>query len=398
MKKAKRLNYPISKTNQHIDYVIIFAYIALAIIGLVMIYSGSMVKSSRSEMTNFNPKFFFDSQLRFVIFGMTIFVIITFFTSSRLFRKPIIPIALIAGSIFLLAATQLIGIEVNGEKNWIRLGFINLQTSEFVKIVVIMYLAYVYDRRLRIKTELIPTDTKHLMPFVLVLVMTLWIGRNDFGTSLIILAIIISMFFYLNFERKFTFMIFAGIVGIIILVVGAFIMFDGQFLSSYQLARIDTFFHPFNDPYGNGYQLTNSLIAIANGGLIGQGIGNGILKLGFLPEAQTDFIFSVIAEELGLIGVLIVLGLYATIVIKAFYYSYHTGDLYLRLITFGIGIYITIQCFFNIGGATKTVPLTGVPLPLLSYGGSSFLSISIALAVLSVAIKEIRYRKAINRD
>src|SRR5699024_2631878 len=163
-------------------------------------------------------------------------------------------------------------------------------------------------------------------------------------------------------------------------------------------ARIDTFFHPFNDPYGEGYQLTNSLIAISNGGLFGQGIGNGILKLGYLPEAQTDFIFSVIAEELGLIGVLVILSLYALIVIKAFYYSSMTKDLYLRLVTFGIGIYITVHCFFNIGGASKALPLTVVPLPLLSFGGSSFLSISIALAVLSVAVKEIRYRKANGYD
>ena len=398
MKKVKKLKYPISKTNQHIDYTIILAYIVLSIIGLVMIYSGSMVKAARSDFTNFDPKFFFNSQIRYVIFGLTLFVIITFFTNTRLYRKAIVPVVLVAGIILFLLMTQIFGTEVNGEKNWLRLGFINLQTSEFVKLVIIMYLAYVYDRRHRVNNRLIPTDVKHLAPFIFMVIIGLWVAYNDFGTSMIIFAIIFSMFFYLNFPKKFSFYVFSGVIGLVALIVGAFIVFKGSFLSDYQLARIDTFFHPFNDPYGEGYQLTNSLIAISNGGLFGQGIGNGILKLGYLPEAQTDFIFSVIAEELGLIGVLVILSLYALIVIKAFYYSSITKDLYLRLVTFGIGIYITVQCFFNIGGASKALPLTGVPLALLSFGGSSFLSISIALAVLSVAVKEIRYRKANGYD
>ncbi|PTK55808.1 cell division protein FtsW, partial [Staphylococcus nepalensis] len=138
-----------------------------------------------------------------------------------------------------------------------------------------------------------------------------------------------------------------------------------------------------------GYQLTSALISIGNGGLFGKGLGNGVSKLGYLPEPHTDFIFTVLSEELGLIGVLIVLGLYGLIVVKSLIYANRTSNHFYKLICIGIGSYIFIQAFVNIGGVSGTIPLTGVTLPLLSYGGSSMLSVSIAFAALIMTTRKI---------
>lgn len=380
--------------NKYIDYSIPLVYIILTVIGLITILSGTMVTAGQSPALNYNPTYYFNSQLRFIVVGFTVFLFIVFFTRSGLYKHMRIQILMVFGIVILLAITQVFGTEVNGEKNWFRFGFINIQPSEFFKLVVIMYLAYIYDLRNRVSRGLEAVDWNHLIPFAVMSIIAGWITKNDFGTGIIIFSIIFGMFFYLNFPKKYTIRIVGGMTGLIALFVLAFIIFDGSFVPEYQMERIKTFMHPFEDPYGSGYQLTNSLIAISHGGFLGQGLGNGIMKLGYIPEPQTDFIFAVFSEEFGLIGVVVVILLYAFLVYKCFYYSTISNDLFLKLVTFGIGIYISVQFFLNIGGMSRALPLTGVPLPLMSYGGSSFLSVSIALALLTVAAKEIRYRKA----
>src|SRR5699024_132863 len=139
---------------------------------------------------------------------------------------------------------------------------------------------------------------------------------------------------------------------------------------------IETFMNPFVDPMGAGYQLTNSLIAISHGGLTGTGLGDGVMKRGYLPEPRTDFIFAVLAAALGLIGVFFIIILFMVLIFKALKYAAVSKNKFYSLICIGVALYITLQLFVNIGGISKIIPLTGVPLPLLSYGGSSFLSVS----------------------
>ncbi len=216
---------------------------------------------------------------------------------------------------------------------------------------------------------------------------------NDMGTWLVIASIILSMFLYVRIPFKI--LGWSALFGTLAMgmVAGITYLVKGSVLSAYQMHRIETFFHPFNDPMGTGYQLTNSLIAISHGGLFGTGIGNGIIKLGYLPEPHTDFIMAVIAEELGLIGVLLIVVLYLIIIVKALTYAHRSTDTFYRIVCIGVAMYITMQVFINVGGISKIIPLTGVPLPLLSYGGSSFLSVSIAIGLLIIAAKHVKQKE-----
>ena len=155
-------------------------------------------------------------------------------------------------------------------------------------------------------------------------------------------------------------------------------------------ARFSTLTNPFSNEEGTGYHISNSLIAIGNGGLFGRGLGNSIMKLGYLPEPHTDFIFSIIAEELGLIGCVVVIGLLFFIVYRAFELANKTNSYFYKLVCVGIASYIGSQTFVNLGGISGTIPLTGVPLPFISFGGSSMISLSIAMGLLLITAKQIK--------
>lgn len=216
--------------------------------------------------------------------------------------------------------------------------------------------------------------------------------QGDIGQTLLIMIIIVSMF------------IFAGIGvqklvrGPVLLIAGSFIAIALLFIVSgmmphYLKARFSTLMNPFSSEAGTGYHLTNSLMAIGNGGLFGRGLGNGIMKLGYLPEAHTDFIFAVICEELGLVGGLFVICLLFFIVYRAFVLATKTPSYFYKLICVGVASYIGSQTFVNLGGISATIPLTGVPLPFISFGGSSMLSLSIAMGLLLLVIKQIKLMK-----
>ena len=185
------------------------------------------------------------------------------------------------------------------------------------------------------------------------------------------------------------------------LIAGSFIAIASLFIVSgmmphYLKARFSTLMNPFSSEAGTGYHLTNSLMAIGNGGLFGRGLGNGIMKLGYLPEAHTDFIFAVICEELGLVGGLFVICLLFFIVYRAFVLATKTPSYFYKLICVGVASYIGSQTFVNLGGIS-TIPLTGVPLPFISFGGSSMLSLSIAMGLLLLVAKQIKLMKTITK-
>ena len=237
-----------------------------------------------------------------------------------------------------------------------------------------------------------------MVPVAFILAISGLVILNDMGTWMVIAAIILSTFLYLRLPLKIIFRAGLFVLAAIGIGAGFLYLINGQVLSNYQMARIDTFLHPFNDPAGTGYQLTNSLIAISHGGLTGTGIGNGIIKLGYLPEPHTDFIMAVIAEELGLLGVLLVVVLYLVIIIKAMSYARRSTDTFYQIVCVGVAMYITMQVFINVGGISKIIPLTGVPLPLLSYGGSSFLSVSIAIGLLIIAAKHVKQAEIVEKN
>lgn len=382
----KFFNY-VKSYSKYVDFLILIAYVALSLIGLVMVYSASMVTA---QMQLGNAENFYSKQLIIIILGFTLVFFMTYFMSGNFFKMKGVQAIMLISIIFLLLFTMFFGSEINGQRNWIDLGFFNLQPSEFFKIIAILYLAYMYNKR---EKRIDSDDITSIIPLSFILIVSGMVMMHDFGTWLVIAAMILSTFMYIRIPWKAV--IWTGVLvgGVGVAIAGIRFLVTGAILSDYQLNRIDTFFHPFNDPMGTGYQLTNSLIAISHGGLFGTGIGNGIMKLGYLPEPHTDFIMAIIAEELGLVGVIFIILLYLVIIIKALSYAHRSTDTFYRIVCIGVAMYITMQVFINVGGISKIIPLTGVPLPLLSYGGSSFLSVSIAIGLLIIAAKHVKQKE-----
>jgi len=343
-----------------------------------------------AQMNEGNSEHYYIRHLMFIILGFALVFFMTYFMSGNFFKMKGVQLIMLIGIIILLLITMFFGTEVNGQRNWISFGPFGLQSSEFFKVVAILYLAYIYSRR---EKRISNDDYSSIFPLVFILIVSGLVMINDMGTWMVIAAIILSMFLYVRIPFKI--LGWSALIGVLAMgmVAGIRYLATGSVLSAYQMHRIDTFFHPFSDPMGTGYQLTNSLIAISNGGLFGTGIGNGVIKLGYLPEPHTDFIMAVIAEELGLIGVLVIIALYLIVIIKALTYAHRSTDTFYRIICIGVAMYITMQVFINIGGISKIIPLTGVPLPLLSYGGSSFLSVSIAIGLLVIAAKHVKQKE-----
>lgn len=351
-----------------------------------MIYSASMVMAMHEN--HGNPELYYLGQLRYVIIGFLLVFVMSYFMSGKILKDRRLHLILITALFFSLLLTHFFGVEVNGRRRWIEFPLVGrLQPSEFFKIAVILYLAYIYDRK---RGRLSTMKISNFSPLILVGGISCLVLFNDFGTWLVILSIIIGMVIYSGLPMKIMFKASGFAVLVLSSLAGVRYLFTGEFLSGYQLARLETYMHPFQDSEGASYQLTNSLISISHGGITGTGFGNGVMKLGYLPEPHTDFIFAVIAEELGLIGVMLILLLFMIIVFKALHYAYKSSDQFYSLLCIGIAIYISVQVFLNLGGISGLIPLTGIPLPFLSQGGSSFISISIAVGLLTVASKHIK--------
>ncbi|RIM73694.1 FtsW/RodA/SpoVE family cell cycle protein, partial [Staphylococcus arlettae] len=212
--------------------------------------------------------------------------------------------------------------------------------------------------------------------------------QRDVGQTLLILIIFFAILFYAgigvqkSIKYILTILVGAVIIGSLLLLLGL--------VPDYLTARFSTLANPFSTEEGTGYHIANSLLAIGNGGLFGRGLGNSIMKLGYLPEPHTDFIFAIICEELGLIGGLFVICLLFFIVYRAFELANKTSSYFYKLVCVGVASYIGSQTFVNLGGISGTIPLTGVPLPFLSFGGSSMISLSIAMGLLLITAKQIK--------
>lgn len=382
-----RINQWYSQFKSHLkqlDLTILLTYITLSLIGLVIIYSASMIPSQRIFGTP--PDHYLVRQGIFFIVGLFIIFIIYNFIPIKLFQHPRFQMIMVLFSLFLLIYTALFGEVVNGQRNWIYIGSIGIQPSEFIKVVVILYLAQVFHARRHDLNNI----RLYLAPLLLIAILAVGVILQDLGTGAIIVAIIFAITLFSGVSLK---AIGGAVIGAVISTFGLLginYISTGQWLDNYQLGRFQTFINPFEDPLFQGYQITNSLIAISRGGFTGSGIGEGIMKLGYLPEAHTDFIFAVLAEEFGLIGVLLVITLFIILVFKLLHYAIKTKVMFYRIVIAGVASYFAIQIFLNLGGISKLIPLTGVPLPLISAGGSSFLSFSIAIGISLLVIKQIR--------
>ena len=393
-KSIRNFAQNIISLSKHVDFTILITYVVLCLIGLVMIYSASMVAATRGTLTNgqaVSASYFFVRQLFTIVLSFGIVFFLTYFFDVRILKNRKVQQIMIVSIMVLLVITRLTAGNVNGAYSWLNLGFMQFQTSELLKIIAILYLAYIYDAKTRNGMQIEKLSVEIVSPLILLGICSgLVLLQNDTGTTLLIIAIIGSIFLYSGIALK-QLLVFSSIfIAAIILIVSVAIFMDwNTLLHGYQVKRFTVIANPFSDESGDGYQLSNSLLAIGNGGLFGKGLGNGVMKLGYLPEPHTDFIFAVISEELGWVGAIFIITLLFYLVYRGFMYAALTNNTFYKLTCVGVSSYIGIQAFINLGGISGLIPLTGVPLPFLSYGGSSLISLSIAIGLLLLVSKHI---------
>lgn len=360
------------------DHVLLGAILGLALFGAAMIASASM---ALADETFGRPFHYVNRQLIFLALGAVVGVF--------LYRLPLavwekygphmIILALVALALVLIPG---IGKEVNGSRRWIDLGVITVQVSEAVKLLIIVYLAGYLVRRGHLVQN---TFGGFIRPLVLMgVVSALLLLEPDFGASVVIVGTALLMLFVagVRFSQFVALVAVVGTIGVLLIV-----------LSPYRMRRFASFLDPFSDPFNTGFQLTQSLIAIGSGGINGVGFGSSVQKLHYLPEAHTDFLFAVLGEELGLVGVLFLIAIYAFIVFRCFRLSSKADQVGLRFgshVALGIGIWIGLQSFINVGVNMGILPTKGITLPLMSYGGSSALVFAATFALLLRVEWEVR--------
>ncbi|MEK4736110.1 MULTISPECIES: putative lipid II flippase FtsW [Bacillus] len=358
------------KVWKSMDYSLLLPLVILCVLGVIMVYSSSSIVAISRH--NWPANYFLKKQLIALAIG-TIMLAIIVAIPYKLWRKRIVLIAMGIGSIGLLSAALFFGKDVNGAKGWI----LGIQPAEFVKITVIITLANFFAKKQEMQTAFV----QGIIPPLAVVggAMGLILLQNDLGTDLLIAGTVGIMFLCSGVRINLWIkrIVLTSIVWIPVL------YFLGNYaLSPYQKARFSVFLDPFNDPQKDGFQLINSFIGIASGGLNGRGLGNSVQKYGYLPEPQTDFIMAIISEELGFIGVAVILICLLLIIIRAFRVAQKCRDPFGSLIAIGIASLFGVQTFINVGGMSGLIPLTGVPLPFISYGGSSLLANLLAMGIL----------------
>ncbi|MCH7320800.1 FtsW/RodA/SpoVE family cell cycle protein [Solibacillus sp. MA9] len=367
---------------RNFDYGLLFVYILLMLFGLVMIYSASIWVS----IVHFekDPDHYYKRQLLNICMAFCLFLVAVVFPYKRFADKKILGI-LFAIMIFLEVALILVGNEVNGARSWIDFGVMNFQPSEFAKLFIIIYFSGTFYRKSIHKGSMQLLSFEDVTPPLGIwLFIVLVVGfETDLGALGIIVCIAMSVVIASGVKGKTLQKIFGllsalGVIGAIGILI---FKWDTVFNSS-RRGRITSYLDPFSDPLDTGYHVINGYYAIGAGGLEGRGLGQSIQKLGYVPEPQTDFIMAIIAEELGIVGVSIVIFGLGFIVMRGLYVAMKTKDPLARMLAAGISTWIGIQTFINLGGLSGLIPLTGVTLPFISYGGTSILLLSVAMGIL----------------
>ena len=393
------LDRQIVRDGRKFDTPLLWMLVLMTVFSLLMIYSASVDSAVREGGSQFS---YVSKQAAFVAFFACICSLLSLF-KMKTWRR-LVP-WIFAGSLMSLVAVLLVGNEVNGAKRWIPLVIVNFQPTELFKLAVILYLASLFTRREEVLRSMehlgwrsiwrgtanlamsftnlqARRETKEMynrfrsiiLPIMLVAFgLTLVMFQPDFGSFVVITVITVGLLFLAGLPWKYFFILVGSVLSGMALMIAA---------APYRMQRVLTFLDPWQDKQNTGYQLTQSLMAIGRGDWFGMGLGASLSKRGFLPEAHTDFIFAIIAEEFGFFGMCVLVFCYGWLVIRAFSIGKQARDLGLTFnayIASGIGIWIGIQSFFNIGVNIGALPTKGLTLPLISYGGS-------AVAVMFVSI------------
>lgn len=366
----------------HFDRSIILVSLALMIISVVLISSASVQEAFNTTGDSY---FYLKRQLIFCLVGCCCGLVVAAIPSQTWFN---FSVPLLCVSFSLLLLVLIIGKEVNEATRWISLGPVNLQPAELLKLFWIIYFSSYTCRKIDMVRHEIAGFIK---PMVFITAIALFLLlQPDFGSLVVVTAITFGILFVAG-AGLLKYVVILGVVG----VAGWVIVW----IQPYRLARVTAFLDPWKDRFGSGYQLTQSLMAFGRGGLTGEGVGNSVQKLGYLPEAHTDFVMAILGEELGFIGVCAVIGLEFFLVFKAISLSakiLRLGPTYQGYVVFGIGLLFCLQTVINIGAASGGLPTKGLTLPLVSYGGSSLLVCMAALGILLRIDFEWRNRQLID--
>ncbi|MFC6202390.1 FtsW/RodA/SpoVE family cell cycle protein [Lactiplantibacillus nangangensis] len=385
------------KKIRHMDYVLFIPYLILCGIGIVMVYSSS---SYVAAGIGSSPTSYLFRQLVWVLGGLVITLFcmnlkIDYFKRTKLWG--ILGFAMLA----VLVGLRLFGQSINGAAGWIVLGPMSIQPAEFCKFYLIVYLSTMIaqrERRLGV-AKLRDLNAQLAMLGVMIVLIVI---QPDIGGATINLAIAAVILFASGMSYLYGVGIFVtAAVGFEWVLVPMMSRLPQSVLAnSYQLRRFLGFLNPFTTASGAGTQLVNSYYAISNGGLTGVGIGNSLQKRGYLPEPNTDFIMSITAEELGLLGVLLVMGLLLVIVGRMIYIGVRSNNTFNTLVCYGVAAYLTIQAFINVGGIVGLIPITGVTFPFISYGGSSMmvLTLSFGLVLNVSSLEQIARASAVRQE
>ncbi len=362
------------------DFIMFFTVFVLAGIGLAMSYSASAAYAQR---VFHDPFYFLKRQFIWCALG---------FSGLYLFQRidyreyakytKIMLFVLLFALIFVFVPG--IGKNVKGSSRWLGLGLFSFQPAEFVKVFLVIYLAKVFSAE---HETFISNVLRLLVPMLITaIIFVLILLQPDFGTAMNVLFVAVLMLLVSGFP--FAYLLTLGLIS-----VPMFYLLIYQV--SYRRARVLAFFNPWAHRFGIGYHVIQSFIAFKIGGFFGVGLGNGTQKIQRLPEPHTDFIFAVIAEEAGLVGTALVVVLFCLFGLRGIKVALHAPDEFGRLLAVGLTLLVCIQAFINIAVVSGKLPATGIPLPLVSYGGSSFISIMIACGIL---LNISRYREAVHEE
>ena len=359
------------------DNSLLWTVISLMVFGLIMVTSASM---SFSE----NDPFYYTQRELIQITISLLLMIITLYIPMQRWQQ--FGSALLIVAIIMLIVVLGIGASINGASRWIPLGIFNFQPAELAKLSLFIFLAGYLSRK---SDEVQNRFWGFFKPMVVMTILSiLLLKQPDLGTVIVLFMVTIGILFIAGAQLwQFIAILLTGVGAVICL-----ILFE-----AYRLTRLLTFLDPWQDATGSGYQLVASLMAIGSGGITGQGMGNSILKLGYLPECHTDFIFSIISEEFGYVGVITLLILLFFLTFKALaigYRALNDGSLFSGYLACEIGIWFGFQTFVNIGVTSGMLPTKGLTLPFISYGGSSLIVMSIAVAILLRIDFEFRQKQA----
>jgi cell division protein FtsW len=359
---------------QHeVDPALLWSALILLLIGFVMVYSASIATAEGSRHFGHNPMYFLLRHGVYLSVGLV--------AAFAVFQVPVATWQKIAPWLFIVGVVLLavvlipgLGREVNGARRWLSLGVANLQPSELMKVFAVLYAADYTVRKMPVMNDLKRAFAP--MAAAMVLVAGMLLMEPDFGAFVVIVCIAMGILFLGGMRAGWFFVL------VLILLVAFLLMI---WLSPYRRERIFGYMDPWADPFGKGYQLSHALIAFGRGEITGVGLGASVEKLFYLPEAHTDFLLAVIAEELGFFGVATVVILFAVVVQRAFAIGRQAVSLdrlYAALVAQGIGIWIGVQSFINMGVNMGLLPTKGLTLPLMSFGGSGILANCAALAIL----------------